>query len=160
MHICTRSLLKSEISKNPEVGRIIANSLDVGSLVPDHIVISLVEQRLKQSDCRVNGWILDGFPQTDPQINLLATLKIKPSLVCMLEQPEEESIRRLTNRRVDPTTGIYYNLEILPPRDEATASRLVELAEDKEANVRLRCNTWNEHVPNLEEAFKNMLLNV
>jgi adenylate kinase family enzyme len=78
----------------------------------------------------------------------------------MLEQPEEESIRRLTNRRIDPTTGIYYNLEILPPKDEATSSRLVELTEDKEATVRQRCNLWNENVPNLEEAFKNMLLNV
>ena len=78
----------------------------------------------------------------------------------MLEQPEEESIRRLTNRRIDPTTGVYYNLEIFPPKDEATASRLIELTEDGEANVRSRCNQWAEHVPNLEEAFKNMLLNV
>ncbi len=54
----------------------------------------------------------------------------------MFEQPEEESIRRVSNRRVDPTTGCYYNLEILPPKDEATASRLIELAEDKEKVVR------------------------
>lgn len=112
VHICTRTLLKNEISRNPEVGQTIAKCLDSGSLVPDHIVISLVEQRLKQSDCRVNGWVLDGFPQTDAQINLLKTLKLRPSLVCMFEQPEEESVRRLSNRRVDPTTGIYYNLEI------------------------------------------------
>jgi hypothetical protein len=78
----------------------------------------------------------------------------------MLEQPEEESIRRLSNRRIDPTTGIYYNLEIIPPRDEATASRLIELNEDKEQVVRQRCDIWNVNVPNIEEAFKNMLLNV
>jgi adenylate kinase len=58
-------LLKSEIARNPDTAKIIAQALDQGNLVPDQIVLSVVEQRLKQSDCRVNGWILDGFPQTD-----------------------------------------------------------------------------------------------
>lgn len=65
VHICTRSLLKHEIARNPDVAKVIATALDQGNLVPDQIVLSIVEQRLKQSDCRVNGWILDGFPQTD-----------------------------------------------------------------------------------------------
>jgi adenylate kinase len=56
--------------------------------------------------------------------------------VCLFEQPEEESIRRISNRRIDPNTGVYYNLEVFPPKDEATASRLIELAEDKEKVVR------------------------
>lgn len=54
----------------------------------------------------------------------------------MFEQAEEESIRRLSNRRIDPTTGIYYNLEVYPPKDEAIASRLIEQAEDKDKIVR------------------------
>lgn len=78
----------------------------------------------------------------------------------MFEQPEEESIRRLSNRRIDPTTGILYNLEINPPKDEATASRLIELIEDREKIVRQRHAVWNNQVSNIEEAFKNMLLNV
>lgn len=65
VHICMRTLLKAEIKRNPDIGKIITASIDNGQLVPDSIVIPLVEQRLKQSDCRVNGWILDGFPQTD-----------------------------------------------------------------------------------------------
>lgn len=62
VHIATRALIKQEISRNPDVGLLIQSCLDKGQLVPDQIVISLVEQRIKQSDCRVNGWILDGFP--------------------------------------------------------------------------------------------------
>lgn len=104
--------MKNEIARNPEAGKLISSSLDSGQLVPDSLVLPLVEQRLKQSDCRVNGWVLDGFPQTEAQINLLKSLKIRPSLVCLFEQPEEESIRRLNNRRIDPQTGVYYNLEI------------------------------------------------
>jgi adenylate kinase len=143
VHVCTRSLLKNEISRNPDTAKLIANCLDNGDLVPDQIVLSLVEQRLKQSDCRVNGWILDGFPQTDAQINLLKSLKIRPSLVCLFEQPEEESVRRLSQRRVDSQTGIYYNLDINPPKEESVASRLVELHEDKESVVRHRFAIWN-----------------
>lgn len=160
VHICTRSLLKGEIARNPDVGKIISQSIDTGSAVPDEVVISLIEQRLKQSDCRVNGWIMDGFPQSESQINLLRSMKIKPSLVVMFEQPEEESVRRLQVRRIDPSTGTYYNLQVNPPRDEATASRLVELPEDKEAIIKKRVENWNSQVSNLEEAFKSILLNV
>jgi adenylate kinase len=104
--------------------------------------------------------VLDGFPQTESQINLLKSLKIRPSLVCLFEQPEEESIRRLNNRRIDPQTGVYYNLEIQPPKDESVASRLIELYEDKDEVVKKRVQVWNNQVSNIEEAFKNMLLNV
>ena len=97
---------------------------------------------MKQSDCRVNGWILDGFPQNDAQINLLKSLKIRPSLVCLFEQPDEESVRRLSNRRIDPHTGTYYNLEINPPKEEQVASRLIELHEDKEEVVKSRFGVW------------------
>lgn len=129
-------------------------------MVPDSIVTPIIEQRLKQSDCRVNGWVLDGFPQNESQINLLKSLKIRPSLVCLFEQPEEEGIRRLSNRRIDPQTGTYYNLEINPPKDESTAARLIELYEDKEHVVRNRYSVWQTTTAILEEAFKNMLLNV
>ena len=95
-------MLKDEIARNPDVGVLVSKCLDSGELVPDSIVLPLIEQRLKQSDCRVNGWILDGFPQSEAQINLLKSLKIRPSLVCLFEQPVEESIRRLANRRIDP----------------------------------------------------------
>ena len=66
----------------------------------------------------------------------MKALKIRPSLVCLFEQPEDESVRRISNRRVDPSTGLYYNLEINPPKDEATASRLIEMSEDKEPSIR------------------------
>jgi len=53
-------------------------------------------------------------------------MRIKPSTVFLFEQSEEESIRRLSNRKMDPSTGISYNLEINPPSDEATTNRLIE----------------------------------
>ena len=78
----------------------------------------LVCDRLSQSDCKVNGWVLEGFPYTRNQINLLKAQKIRPSTVFLFEGTEEESVRRLGNRKVDPETGVEYNLEVSPPAEE------------------------------------------
>ena len=74
-------------------------------MVPNNIITPLIENRLKQTDCRVNGWILDGYPQTIEQVNHFKELKIKPSLVCVFEQSEEACIERLSKRRVDFENG-------------------------------------------------------
>ena len=60
----------------------------------------------------------------------------------MFEQPESETIRRLKNRRMDPETGVYYNLEVAPPSDDAIVKRLLEMSEDKEETVKARLKTW------------------
>jgi len=62
--------------------------------------------------------VLDGFPENEAQINLLKSMKIKPSLVVIFEQPLDESIRRLSNKRIDPLTGTTYNTEVDPPKSE------------------------------------------
>jgi len=63
--ISVQDLLKQELQKNPENGKVIQQCLDSGESVPDNIVNGLIESRLKQSDCRVNGWVMDGFPESE-----------------------------------------------------------------------------------------------
>ena len=99
--------------------------MDVGDPVPDSVVNSIVEKRLMETDCRVNGWILEGFPKTKAQVALLKAMRINPAIVFILEQSEEESIRRLSNKQVDPETGAYYNIQVMPPSDETINSRLI-----------------------------------
>jgi adenylate kinase len=142
--VSVRDLLKAELRENPDNGKIICKCIDNGEPVPDNIINSLVEARLKQSDCRVNGWVMDGFPESEPQINLLKAMRIRPSAVFILEQAEEESVRRLANRRMDPNTGIQYNLEVNPPSDEATVNRLIEAPEDKYPAVKARYAEWGK----------------
>ncbi len=60
----------------------------------------------------------------------------------MFEQPEAETIRRLKNRRMDLETGIFYNMELNAPSDDAVIKRLYEMTEDKEEIVKLRLKTW------------------
>lgn len=84
-------------------------------------------------------------------------MRIKPMLVCILEQAEDESIRRASNRRIDPNTGALYNLEVNPPSDDATSNRLIEALEDRMDVVRKKHEHWNEVLPSIEDAFKNQV---
>ena len=160
VHISARQLLKSEIQKNPETGKIISKCLDEGTDVPDEIINPLVEKRLKQSDCRVNGWVMEGFPYSKAQINLLKAVRVKPSVVFLFEGTEDESARRLGNRRVDPTTGAVFNLEVNPPSDEATSSRLIEMSCDADEVVRKAYLANRDKLIMLEEAYRPVIQNV
>lgn len=118
-------LLKAEAERNLGIKLKVREALEKGDPIPDEIILRLIDSRLRQSDCRVNGWVLDGFPENEAQVNLLRAMRIKPSLVVIFEQPVEESVRRLNNKRVDPHTGICYNTEVNPPKSEIINSRLV-----------------------------------
>ena len=85
MYVCTRRLLKNEINLGTKAGKEIQKAIDAGILVPDSILTPLIDQRLKQTDCRMNGWILDGCPTTNEQIAALNDLGIMPSLVITLD---------------------------------------------------------------------------
>ena len=65
VHVSARGLIKEEVQKKPELAKVITAAVNSGKLVPESIVIPLVEERLKRSDCRVNGWVLEGFPQSE-----------------------------------------------------------------------------------------------
>ena len=160
VHICTRILIKAEIVKKPDLAQVIAKCLKEGTLVPESLVIPLIEQRLKQSDCRVNGWVLDGFPQSEAQINLLKSLRIRPSLVCLFEQPEQESLRRLQHRKIDPDTGVIYDMDMSPPAEEAVSARLIPLPEDNEGVIKQRLQNYLAQQHHVEEAYKDMLFTV
>lgn len=103
---------------------------------------------------------MEGFPYTKAQVNLLKALRVKPSIVFLFEGTEDESARRLGNRRVDPTTGAVYNLEVNPPSDEATSSRLIEMVQDSDEVVRKAYNNNKEKLIMVEEAFRPQIQNV
>lgn len=63
--VSVRDLLKNELRENPDNGKEISRCIDNGETIADNIINSLVETRLKQSDCKVNGWVLEGFPESE-----------------------------------------------------------------------------------------------
>lgn len=120
----------------------------------------LIDERLKQSDCKVNGWIIDGFPYTDGQIQMLKAAKIKPSVVCMMDQQVDDSVRRLKNRRIDPMTGQLFNVDIHHKIPTVQEQRLTKLKQDCEEVVVKRFDVWQDVVQNIEEEFKGKLVTI
>lgn len=78
--------------------------------MPDDLVISLVKERLDKTDCKVNGWILDGCPTSLEQLNRLKDFGLTPQLVVALELSDELVYERIEQRRFDPVDGKYYNI--------------------------------------------------
>ena len=105
VYVSTSNLIKAEISKKEKLGQEIAAYVLKGEMVPDEIVANLVERRLRQTDCQVNGWILVGFPATESQITLFNSMKLLPSSIVVLEIDESIAYERIEGIRVDPTTG-------------------------------------------------------
>ena len=89
--------------------------------IPDDMLTSAVVKRLEQADCRVNGWVIAGFPINQEQLLNLKTRKIHPTLVVEFDQSLEASLHRLGNRKVDPITGQSFNLASSQPSNEAQA---------------------------------------
>lgn len=85
IHVSTANLLKNEVRLKSERGKRIKECFSQSKLVPDEIICSLIEARIRQSDCKLNGWVLDGFPKTIQQITVLKAMKIKPTRVVVLE---------------------------------------------------------------------------
>mgnify|MGYP000630963261 CR=1 FL=1 len=85
VHVSPEDLLRSEAERHPGIKLKIKESVEKGDPVPDEIMLRLIDGRLRQSDCRINGWVLDGFPQSERQVNLLNAIGIKPSIAVLFE---------------------------------------------------------------------------
>lgn len=113
-----------------------------GALVPDEVVISLIDERTRGADC-TNGFLLDGFPRTAPQADALGALLErrgqKLDRVVALEVPRELLIERAVLRRTDKRTGQIYHLKYSPPPPDAD---LEHRADDREDVVRKRLDTY------------------
>ena len=114
--ISPHKILAAEAERNPPIKMKIRSAQDSGENIPDEIILRLVDERIRRSDCQVNGWIIDGFPDSESQVNLLKSMRIQPSLVCMFDQSLDMSINRLQLRRIDPRTGELFNIEVNPPQ--------------------------------------------
>ena len=125
--VSATELLQNDIRTNDQNAEAIQKAFDEGTPVSDQIINPLVEKRLRQNDCSINGWVLEGYPENRSQMNFLTTMIRKtPSQVFVLEQPEGESVSRIQSRRLDPETGHTYNLAVAGPSDPAVRERLIE----------------------------------
>lgn len=101
LHISTGDILRKEISEHTPLGKVAQHYIDKGELVPDNVVIGMIEEIYNQNK-NVKGYVFDGFPRTVAQATaldeMLAKKKQTINLMIVLEAPENELIKRLTNR--------------------------------------------------------------
>jgi adenylate kinase len=130
--------------------------MDVGQLVSDDIIIGLVQDRLKQSDC-ARGYLFDGFPRTIPQAESMRASGVNLDFVLEIDVDHEEIIRRLSGRRVHPASGRNYHLAFNPPkvsgRDDLTGEPLVQREDDKEETVRKRLEVYDKQTRPLVDYY-------
>jgi adenylate kinase len=116
-HISTGEMLRAAVKEGTELGRKAAEIMNEGGLVPDDVMIGIVDERLDHDDTTRRGYVLDGFPRTVPQAKALADITDKRplNLVIDLDVPKEVVLQRLAGRRVCADCGANYSVD-KPPR--------------------------------------------
>jgi adenylate kinase len=140
--ISTGDMLRAALEAGTKLGLEAKGYMNAGKLVPDEVVIGLVEERLAQPDAS-KGFILDGFPRTTAQADALGAVleKLGRPLDCVLqiEVPKDLLTERAVLRRTDKRTGQIYHLKYSPPPPDA---ELEHRADDREETVKKRLDQY------------------
>ena len=148
--ISTGDMLRAHVRAETDLGKKAKEYMDSGSLVPDEVILGMMNERLKQSDCS-KGYILDGFPRTMPQAegldSLLSKLDQNLDLVIVIEVADDIIVERMGGRRVHPPSGRVYHVKYNPPKidnkDDQTGDDLIIRDDDKEDTVRKRLTIYH-----------------
>jgi adenylate kinase len=151
--VSTGDMLRSAVSQGSELGLEAKEYMEAGQLVPDQVIIGLIEDRLSESDAS-NGVLFDGFPRTIPQAEALSEIT-EVSAVISIEVPDEDIVNRIVGRRMDPETGEIYHVSFKPPPPEL-ASMLIQRKDDNEDTVRMRLAAYHEQTKPLGDWYGDM----
>jgi len=156
--ISTGEILRTAITAKSELGLKVKNIVEKGYLVPDSLIIKLVEFRLHSEDCR-NGFLLDGFPRTLAQAEALQEIE-SIDYVIDIDVPEEEVIRRLSGRRIHSASGRTYHTIYQPPqvpdKDDVTGEALVQRPDDHEEVIRKRLAVYQMQTEPLRDFYMHL----
>ena len=147
--ISTGDLLRANRAQKTPLGVEAQKFMDQGLLVPDELVIGMVDERLSDKDCEP-GYVLDGFPRTVPQAvaldELLSRRGSSIDKVLFLKVPDELIVERIVGRRSCKSCGAVFHVSFSPPIEEGVCdscgSALSQRADDTEDKVRVRLNEY------------------
>ena len=158
--ISTGNIIRAALKEGTEMGLKAKSYMDAGQLVPDDVVIGIIKDRLEQKDCE-NGFILDGFPRTIPQAEVLDSELTKLGdhidYAINVDVPDENIVKRMSGRRACLTCGATYHIEHVPPKKEGICdvcgSELVLRDDDKPETVKNRLNVYHEQTQPLIDFY-------
>ncbi|MBJ6725833.1 adenylate kinase [Geomesophilobacter sediminis] len=163
--ISTGDILRAAVKEQTPMGVEAKRYMDSGALVPDSVVIGIVEERLAQADC-APGFILDGFPRTVAQADalkgVLAGLKRGIDHVISLSVDSQELLTRLTGRRACAKCGAVYHVKFAPAKLEgicdACGGALFQREDDKEETIMKRLTVYEEQTAPLISYYRDASL--
>jgi adenylate kinase len=158
--ISTGDILRSAVAAGTNLGKEAKKFMDRGDLVPDEVVVGLVDERLMDTDCK-DGYILDGFPRTVEQAKSLDLILDEKgdgiTHVVSIDVDEDELIERLTGRRTCRKCGAMYHVKFEPPKSEGKCDKcdgeLYQRDDDKKETITARLRVYNEKTEPLIEYF-------
>lgn len=160
--ISTGDILRAAVKAGTPMGLKAKSFMDAGGLVPDQVVIGIVQERLQQQDC-THGFILDGFPRTTAQAEALketlAQLQKNLDRVVSLEVDTEALVARLTGRRTCTACGRGFHVQFDAPRLDGVCDScgggLVQRDDDQEATIRHRLDVYAQQTSPLIAFYQN-----
>ena len=163
VQISTGDILRGAVQAGTELGKEAKAYMDAGDLVPDELIMGIMEERLQEDDCK-NGFLLDGFPRTIPQAEALDALldKIgeKLAFVVNLDVPRDVIYDRLTTRRTceNPECQAIYNVKSMPPKVEGVCDKcggkIVQRADETVEAISKRLDTYDEMTAPLADYYE------
>lgn len=147
--ISTGDLLRAAVAAGTALGKEAKSYMDKGELVPDSVVLGMVQERLKQDDCK-KGYILDGFPRNTAQAEaldkMLASMDMSLTAALSVDVPLDDLMKRLTGRRTCKGCGQMYNIYFKAPAKEGVCDKcsgeLYQRDDDKEATIKKRLEVY------------------
>ena len=157
--ISTGNMLREAMKNGTELGRKVKNFMDNGQLVPDDVIIGIVEERVAREDCK-NGYILDGMPRTIPQAAALEERGIHFDAVVSIEISDDVIEARMTGRRVCGSCGASYHVVANPPKVEGVCNNcgheLVTRKDDNPETVRNRLKVFHSETEPLKHFYEEL----
>lgn len=169
VQISTGDILRATVKDGTELGKQADAYMKAGDLVPDSLIMGIMEERLQEDDCKA-GYLLDGFPRTIPQAEqlkeLLARIGEKLDFVVSLDVPRDVILDRLTTRRTCTECGAIYNVKSSPTKVDGVCDKcggpVVQRDDETEEAISNRLDVYNEKTAPLVDFYEKegILLNV
>ncbi len=153
IQVSTGDILRANVKDGTELGKEAKKYMEAGKLVPDELIIAMVKEKLKELEDK--DIILDGFPRTVKQAEaleeLLNNIGRNLDVVILFDISDEEVIRRITGRRIDPKTGRVYHVEFNPPPEDV---EVIQRDDDKEEVVKKRLEVYHSQTAPLIDFYE------